>query len=94
MGLLAAKGFEAFSDPTFGAAVGKVVELCNKHGVVPGMWGSMDVKGTVAAGFKFVMVGADMEYMRVAMAKHRDEIAAMPEVQWKPRPTRIDPSDV
>lgn len=91
MGLLASKELGAFGEPEFGAACGKVVELCNKYGVVPGMWGSLDVKGTAANGFKFIMVGSDIEYMRSAMYAQKEQLATeVPE--WKPRPPATDPS--
>jgi len=91
MGLLSAKEFGAFTDPEFGAACGKVVELCNKYGVVPGMWGSLDVKGTAENGFKFIMLGNDIEYMRQAMAAQKEQLA-IDVPQWKPRGPPTDPS--
>lgn len=93
MGLLHSKGFDAFGDPAFIAAQDTVVAACKKHGKVPGMWGSMDIEGCLAKGFRFVMAGSDSEYLRSAMEQQRTTLMETLK-NWKPRNAPADPSDV
>lgn len=93
MGLLTEKQFEGFADPAFTSAVSQVAETAKKYGVIPGMWGSMDIEGTIANGFQWVIVNSDAEFLRQAIETQRNElIAKIP--NWKPRNAPADPSDV
>ena len=93
MGLLGAHGPAAFGHPDFQAAVGKVLKLCAKYNVIPGMW-ALDVKGTLDLGFKWVIIGADMEYMRQGLAAHLDVVKDSCAGVWTPKAKPIDPSDI
>jgi len=97
-GLIQEHGFGVFQRPEFKTMLNSVVENCKKNNVVPGFWGGPAMLPMIAgAGFKFMVMAADVHILVTAMEKTTEEVAEEMKklsIEWQPTPNLVMSPDL